>query len=121
MKAPKLLPDQYGLIWMPEVGFLDAVAHKASPDQIAIMVAVQRPIAVNCIQEKVRVPAWKAKQSWYLIAEEDRMIAPETQRFMAKRMGATIRSYPTDHTPMYTEANLVSDTILEAAREAVRE
>ena len=120
-KAPKLLPDQYGLIWMPEVGFADAVAHKASPDQIAIMVAVQRPIAVNCIQEKARVPAWKAKPSWFLIAEEDRMIAPETQRFMAKRMGATIRSYPTDHTPMYTEPNLVVDIILEAAREAVRE
>ena len=51
-KAPKLTPDANGLIWMPDEGFGCAVAHKASPDQIAIMAAVQRPIAVQCIQEK---------------------------------------------------------------------
>jgi pimeloyl-ACP methyl ester carboxylesterase len=115
-KAPKLVPDAYGLIWMPEEGFGCAVAHKASPDQVAIMAAVQRPIAVQCIQEKAPAPAWKMTPSWYLVAEEDRMIHPETQRFMAGRMGAVIRSYNVDHTPMYTAPELVVDVILEAAR-----
>src|SRR5580704_3383327 len=115
-KAPKLAPDAYGLIWMPEEGFGCAVAHKASPDQVAIMAAVQRPIAVQCIQEKAPAPAWKMTPSWYLVAEEDRMINPETQRFMAGRMGADIRSYSVDHTPMYTEPQLVVDVILEAAQ-----
>ena len=115
-KAPKLEPDAYGLIWMPEEGFGCAVAHKASPDQIAIMAAVQRPIAVQCIQEKAPAPAWKMTPSWYLVAEEDRMINPETQRFMAGRMGADIRSYDVDHTPMYIAPELVVDVILEAAR-----
>jgi pimeloyl-ACP methyl ester carboxylesterase len=119
-EAPKLVPDAYGLIWMPEDGFGHAVAHKASPDQITIMAAVQRPIAVNCIQDKAPAPAWKTKPSWYLIAEEDRMIAPESQRFMADRMGATIRSHKVDHTPMYTAPNLVVDFVLEAAREGTR-
>ena len=114
-KAPKLVPDDYGLIWMPEEGFGCAVAHKASPDQLAIMAAVQRPIAVQCIQEKAPAPAWKKTPSWYLIAEEDRMIIPETQRFMATRMDATIRSHRVDHTPMYTAPELVVDVILEAA------
>src|ERR1700722_6814953 len=115
-KAPKLLPDAYGLIWMPEEGFGCAVAHRASPDQIAIMAAVQRPIAVQCIQEKAPTPAWKTTPSWYFVAEEDRMIDPETQRFMAGRMGASIRSHRVDHTPMYTAPELVVDVILEAAR-----
>jgi pimeloyl-ACP methyl ester carboxylesterase len=115
-KAPKLVPDAYGLIWMPEEGFGCAVAHKASPDQIAVMAAVQRPIAVQCIQEKAPAPAWKMTPSWYLVAEEDRIINPETQRFMAGRMGADIRSYSVDHTPMYTAPELVVDIILEAAR-----
>jgi pimeloyl-ACP methyl ester carboxylesterase len=115
-KAPKLEPDAYGLIWMPEEGFGCAVAHRASPDQIAIMAAVQRPIAVQCIQEKAPAPAWKMTPSWYLVAEEDRMINPETQRFMAGRMGADIRSYNVDHTPMYTATEMVEDVILEAAR-----
>ena len=115
-KAPHLAPDAHGLIWMPEEGFGCAVAHKASPDQIAIMAAVQRPIAVQCIQEKAPAPAWKTNPSWYFIAEEDRMINPETQRFMAGRMGAKIRSYDVDHTPMHTAPELVVDVILEAAR-----
>jgi pimeloyl-ACP methyl ester carboxylesterase len=119
-EAPKLEPDANGLIWMPEEGFGDAVAHKAPPDQIAVMAAVQRPIAVSCIQEKVPAPAWRVKQSWFFIAEEDRMINPETQRFMADRMGATIRSHAVDHTPMYTAPNVVVDVVLEAALQAVR-
>jgi pimeloyl-ACP methyl ester carboxylesterase len=119
-EAPKLAPDAYGLIWMPEEGFCHAVAHKASPDQIAIMSTVQRPVSVQCIQEKAPKPAWKTKASWFLLAEEDRMIVPETQRFMAERMGATVRSHSVDHTPMYTAPHVVVDVILEAAREAVR-
>jgi len=115
--APRLEPDAHGFIWMPEEGFARAVAHKASPDQLAIIAAVQRPIALKCIQEKAHVPAWKTKPSWYLVAEEDRMIIPETQRFMAERMGATIRSYAVDHTPMHTEPAPVVDVILEATRE----
>jgi pimeloyl-ACP methyl ester carboxylesterase len=114
-KAPKLAPDAYGLIWMPEEGFGCAVAHKASANQLAIMAAVQRPLAVQCIQEKVPMPTWKTIPSWYFVAEEDRMISPENQRFMAERMGANIRSYVVDHTPMYTAPELVVDVIVEAA------
>ena len=119
-RAPKLTPDEQGLIWMPEEGFGQAVAHKAASDQITIMAAIQRPISVKCIQEKAPPPAWRSKKSWFLIAEEDRMILPETQHFMADRMGATKRAYPVDHTPMYTAPNLVVDLVLEAAREAIR-
>lgn len=118
-KSPKLAPDAHGLVWMPEEGFGDAVAHKASPDQLAIMAAVQRPLAVQCIQEKAPSPAWKTKPSWYLIAEEDRMILQETQRFMADRMGAIIRSHKVDHAPMYTAPDIVVETILAAARETL--
>jgi pimeloyl-ACP methyl ester carboxylesterase len=115
--APHLEPDQHGFIWMPVNGFRKAVAHKASADQTAIMAAVQRPIAVKCIQEVTPPPTWKTKPTWYLLAEEDRMIKSTTQRFMAERMGAKIRSYPVDHTPMYTQPNLVVDVITEAAGE----
>ncbi|HTV06654.1 MAG TPA: alpha/beta hydrolase [Acidobacteriaceae bacterium] len=119
-EAPVLVPDPYGLIWMPEDGFAHAVAHKASADQLAIMAAVQRPIAVQCIQEKAPAPAWKATPSWYLIAEEDRMIRPETQRFMAERMGAVMCAHAVDHTPMHTAPNLVVDIVLEASQAGIQ-
>jgi hypothetical protein len=44
------------------------------------------------------------------------MILPDTQRFMAERMGANIRSHKVDHTPMHTAPELVVDIILEAAQ-----
>src|SRR5580658_8689073 len=106
-------------IWRPAGGFAHAVAHKASPDQVAILEAVQRPLAVKCIQEKAPVPAWKTKPSWFLLAQEDRMIAPETQCYMAQRMGAKIRSHHVDHSPMYTAPDVVVGVILEAARETL--
>jgi pimeloyl-ACP methyl ester carboxylesterase len=112
--APHLQPDTHGFIWMPEESFGRAVAHKASADQLVVMAAVQRPISVKCIQEKAPTPAWKTKPSWYLIAEEDRMIPQEAQRFMAARMGATVRSHMVDHTPMHTAPDLVVDTIFTA-------
>lgn len=118
-KAPRLAPDPHGFIWMPEEGFGEAVAHKVSSEQATIMAAVQRPIAVKCIQERAPAPAWRTKPSWFLIAEEDRMISPETQRFMADRMGATVRSGEVDHSPMLTEPGLVIEVILEAVQETI--
>jgi pimeloyl-ACP methyl ester carboxylesterase len=117
--APTLQPDVHGLIWMPEGGFPNAVAHKASPDQTTILEAAQRPIAVKCIQEKAPVPTWKTKPSWFLLAEEDRMIAPETQRYMADRMGAKVRTHHIDHSPMHTAPEAVVGVILEAAHETL--
>jgi pimeloyl-ACP methyl ester carboxylesterase len=114
-EAPKLVPDKHGLIWMPADRFSRAVAHNASNDETRIMAAVQRPISVQCIQEPAPVPGWRAKPSWFLLAEEDRMINPKTQQFMAGRMGAKIHSSRVDHSPMYTATNLVVDVILEAA------
>ena len=118
-EAPKLVPDSHGFIWMPDDGFRRAVAHKASAEQTNVAAAVQRPIAVQCIQEAAPTPAWRTKPSWFLLAEEDRMINPKTQRFMAERMGARVQSHSIDHSPMYTEPNLVIDVILEAARQTL--
>jgi pimeloyl-ACP methyl ester carboxylesterase len=114
--APQLAPDADGLIWMPDSAFAQAFAQKATPDQIGLCRAVQRPIALKSIQEAAPVPGWKTRPVWYLLAEEDRMINPKTQRFMAERMKATIRSYAVDHTPLLTAPDKVADIIVEAAK-----
>ncbi len=114
--APQLAPDQEGWIWMPEEGFANAFAHHATADQIALAKAVQRPISVKCIQEKAPEPAWVSKPSWFLIAEEDRMINPKTQRFMAERMGARTQAMAVDHTPLLTAPGAVVEMILTAAQ-----
>lgn len=118
-QAPKLAPDQDGWIWMPDEGFSNAFAHHATADQIALCRAVQRPIAVKCIQEPAPAPAWRSKPSWFLIADEDRMINPKTQHFMAKRMGATTHAYAVDHTPLLTAPEKVIEVIVAAAQETI--
>ena len=115
-QAPQLVPDGDGLIWMPEEGFENAFAHHATADQIALAKAVQRPIALKCIQEPARKPAWRSKPSWFLIAEEDRMINPKTQHFMAERMEATTQALAVDHTPLFSAPEKVVEFILETAQ-----
>ena len=114
-KAPQLAPDAAGFIWMPDEGFSSAFAHKATPEQIALLNATQRPIAVPSIQERSPKPLWTHKPSWYLIAEEDRMIPVATQRFLAERMKAHVRSEKFDHAPLVTAPEAVVDVILQAA------
>jgi pimeloyl-ACP methyl ester carboxylesterase len=114
--APKLAPDGDGFIWMPDAGFEQAFAQNATSEQIQLCRAVQRPISLKCIQEKVDAPSWKTKPVWYLLAELDRMINPKTQRFMAERMKATIRSFAVDHTPLLTAPDKVVEVIVEAAQ-----
>lgn len=118
-QAPHLQPDAHGLIWMPKAGFQNAFAQNASDEVKAISESVQRPISVQCIQEPAPKPAWRSKPSWYLIAEEDRMISPKTQHFLAERMGAKVRSHPVDHTPLLTAPEVVIDIISEAASETL--
>jgi len=117
-KAPKLAPDSHGQIWLPDNAFAEAFAQDASAEEQVLLAAVQRPIAVPCISVKVERPLWKDRPSWFLLAEEDRMIAPETQRFMAARMKARVQSHPVDHTPIVTAPGIVVDVILDALHAA---
>src|SRR6266850_200344 len=115
-QAPALAPDSHGLIWLPEGAFATAFAQHASAAEQALLAAVQRPIALPCIGVKVERPLWKDRPSWFLVAEEDRMIAPDTQHFMAKRMKARLLPQPVDHSPIVTAPNVVVDVISGALR-----
>ena len=67
-----------------------------------MLAAVQRPISPACITVAVARPLWKDRPAWFLVAEQDRMIVQENQRFMAERMKARVRSHAVDHTPLVT-------------------
>jgi pimeloyl-ACP methyl ester carboxylesterase len=105
--APKSAPDAHGFIWLPEDAFASAFAQNATAAELTRLAAVQRPIAVASITVPVGRPLWKDRPSFFLVAEDDRMIAPETQRFMAQRMKAIVRAWPVDHTPSVTAPEAV--------------
>jgi len=114
--APKLAPDRNNLIWLPDEAFAAAFAQNATADDRAVLAAVQRPIALDCITVPVGRPLWKDVPSWFLLAKEDRMIVPETQLYMAERMKAKIEPHAVDHTPIVTAPSAVVDVIRDAIR-----
>lgn len=113
-QAPKLAPDAHGLIYLPEAAVAAAFAPDATPQEQAVLAAVQRPISAACITVPMQRPLWKDVPAWYLVAEQDRMILQQTQRFMSERMKARVRSHPVDHTPLVTAPSVVVDLIREA-------
>ena len=113
-QAPKLAPNRDGLIWLPEEAFERAFAQDASADERAVLAAVQRPISLSCITVPVGRPLWKDVPSWFLVAENDRMIAPETQRYMAARMKAKTETHAVDHAPIVTAPSAVVGMITDA-------
>jgi pimeloyl-ACP methyl ester carboxylesterase len=115
-QAPKLAPDSNGFIWLPEEAFTTHFAQNASADERALLAAVQRPISLNCITVPVGRPSWRDIPSWFLVAKDDRMIVPETQRFMAERMKARAKAHAVDHTPGVTAPGAVIDIIRDAMR-----
>src|SRR5579862_9408231 len=117
--APKLAPDKHGLIYLPHEAFAAAFAQNASADELALLSAVQRPISRACITVPVNRPLWKDRPTWFLLAEQDRMIVHDTQRFMAERMHARVQSHPVDHAPIVTAPGLVVDIIREAIGQAI--
>ena len=116
-RAPKLAPDHQGLIYLPESAFAEAFAPNATAEEQALLAAVQRPIAPACISTRVGRPRWRDLPSWFLVAEQDYMILPETQRFMAQRMRARVRAEEVDHTPSVTAPAPVVELIRQAISE----
>lgn len=114
-QAPKIAPDSDNLLWLADDAFKSAFAPNASSDDLSVLSAVQRPLRFSCMTASTAGPVlWKTVPSWYLVAEHDRMIVAETQRFMAERMNAKIRSHAVDHAPIITAPGLVVDIIHEA-------
>lgn len=116
-----MAPDENGYIWMPHEAISKAFSPNATADERVRLEAIQRPINVACMLERAPAPAWKKKPTWFLIAEDDHMILEKTQRFMAERMGATIRTAGADHVPSLTMPKPVIEIILEAAAATMAE
>jgi pimeloyl-ACP methyl ester carboxylesterase len=120
-QAPKLTPDAHGLIYLPEAAFPAAFAQNASKEELAVLAAIQRPLSPACITVKMDRPLWKDRPAFFLVAEQDRMIVHDNQRFMAERMRARFRSHPVDHAPMVTAPSFVLDIMREAIGEVIKE
>lgn len=86
-------PDLY----IAEAHFRETLCADVPADVADTMYVTQRPVTLAALTENATAAGWRSTPSWYLIAADDRAVAPAAQRFMAERMGATIELVAGSH------------------------
>lgn len=100
--------------------FRDVFAADLDRRTAAVMAASQRPGDASTLRESSGPPAWETIPSWYLVATEDHLIPPATQRVMAERAGATTIQVRASHVAMISRARETTELIIQAADAAAR-
>ena len=103
-----------GKIWLLPDG-IECFAGDLSEQEQQLVWATQGVPSADLFDQKVPGAAWKSKPSWYIVANNDRTVNPELERFVAKRMGATTYEADSSHVPMLSQPELVIDVIRTAA------
>jgi pimeloyl-ACP methyl ester carboxylesterase len=113
--SASIRPDDQGYLWIDRATFHTSFAGDATREEAAVMAAVQRPLSLASFAGKEGAPAWKKLPSWYLVCTDDKMIPPEAQKSMAKRMGATVSTVASSHSPFMSQPQAIADLIAQAA------
>ncbi|MCX8999432.1 alpha/beta hydrolase [Rhizobiaceae bacterium BDR2-2] len=118
--VPPILPPKDGYLLIDRAEFAEAFAADVPADLAAFMANSQLPWGVEALSGAVSKPAWRTRPSWYLVASDDRMIAPEAQWTMAHRAGARMAEVAASHAIYVSKPEAVAALIEEAARENAR-
>lgn len=102
-----------GRVWMKPDGVEDFAGDLSQEEQKLVWAVNAAPVA-DLFTQKVEGTAWISKPSWYIVANNDRTIQPELERFVAKRMKATTFETDSSHVPMLSRPDLVLDVIRKA-------
>jgi pimeloyl-ACP methyl ester carboxylesterase len=116
--VPPILPPVDGFLFLDREKFADSFAADLPAEEAAFMADSQVPWGVEALNGAVTEPAWRIKPSWYLVATDDRMIAPPAQRAMAERAGATVIEAAGSHSIYVSQPHATAELIKQAARRA---
>ena len=90
-------------------------AQDVTPAEANLIATTQGAVRGANFEQKVTAAAWTKKPSWYIVAANNRMIQPDAQHALAKKIGATVTTLPTSHVPMLSAPDEVADVIIAAA------
>lgn len=96
--------------------FHSVFAQDVSDDTAAVMLAHQKSIALWANLEPSGSPSWASVPTWYLVSDDDRVIPPSAQRFMANRMGANMSEVAASHASLVSQPSAVADVIVSATQ-----
>ncbi|RKK02553.1 alpha/beta fold hydrolase [Pseudoroseomonas wenyumeiae] len=103
---------------LEEEAFLRDFAPDLPRTRAKALYAVQWPFQRSLLTDRTTDAAWRSKPSYYAISTQDRVIDPDLQRFMAKRMNAKVAELESSHVSLLSHPQAVSDLIIEAAQGA---
>lgn len=104
-----------GRAWMLPNG-VEYFAGDLSEDERKLVWATHFPPVADLFQQQnLSSIAWKSKPSWFIVAKNDHTVHPDLQRFLAKRMAATVIETESSHVPMLSKPDVVVDVIRRAA------
>lgn len=107
-----------GYNWVDPAFFPQDFVQDIAVAQAQALAVVQKPITPACFTAKSGPPAWKTVPSWYLISGNDRAINVDSERFMARRIGATTRQIASSHASPVSHPQEVFEIIVAAAQGA---
>jgi len=118
--AANIRPDKNGFLWIASDKFRESFCQDLDETESLVMALTQKPIAGRCFEDKSGAPAWKAKPSWYQVSANDRMIPPETEKWMAERINPkkTI-TLEASHASLASRADEIVGLIEEASNSFV--
>jgi pimeloyl-ACP methyl ester carboxylesterase len=105
-------------LYIASDSFHDVFCQDVPAPQAAVMAATQRPATQEALTEPSgQRPLWKDVPSWFLIGEDDRVIPPALQRYMAERARAerTVAVEGASHAITVSQPGATAQLILEAA------
>jgi pimeloyl-ACP methyl ester carboxylesterase len=108
-----------GRAWMLPNGTEFFAGDLSAEEQKLVWATHYAPVADLFLQQKLDASriAWKSKPSWYVLATQDHTVHPDLQRWVSKRMNATVTEVASSHVPMLSQPNVVIDVIRKAAAE----
>ena len=109
-------PDDAGFLWFDPAAYHSEFAADVPQTLTRVVTAAEQPIAVWAFGEPVSQAAWKTKPTWYVSTTNDRAVEPETQQWMAQRIGATTVNVPSSHLAPVPPAAEVAAVIDQAAK-----
>lgn len=104
-----------GYFWLSEEAFLKDFAGDLDPAKARALYAVQGQVAADLVITKTSAAAWRTKPTWYQVSTNDRTIDPDLERFLAKRMNATIIELASSHLSLLSHPREIADLIMGAA------
>jgi pimeloyl-ACP methyl ester carboxylesterase len=106
-----------GRAWLLPNGTEFFCGDLSAADQKLVWATHYAPVANLFQQQKLTADkvAWRSKPSWYILATQDHTVHPDLQRWVSKRMGATVTEVNSSHVPMLSQPDIVIDVIRKAA------